>query len=125
MVTHIKFHPYHGRTDKASVSPVPTTETDLLSVEGKFLREATQLALYIDFVLGSLSQVVLKVYFSDDDGTTWFLVPGVDEDLTFLANAKIVYALPVYPTTRMKITVQGTGTNTGSSIAVRVMNKTN
>lgn len=124
MTTHVKFNPYHGRTDKATLSPVPTTETDLLLVDGKFLREATQLALYIDFTLGSLNQAVLKVYFSDD-GEAWFLVPGIEEDLTFLTNTKIVYALPIYPAERMKITITGTGANTGSSVSVRVLNKTN
>lgn len=125
MSTHIKFEPYHSKSDLSIFTPVPTTETDLVIIEGSFLRNATQLAIFYDFVKGALTQAVLRVYFSPDEGVNWFYVPGIDEDLTFLADAKEVYALPIYPADKMKITVQGSGINTGSSIKVRVMNKSN
>ena len=124
-LTHIKYQPYHGKTDLVSVAPIPTTETDLIVVEGKFLRDASQLAIYYDFTKGSLDQAVLRIYFSHNEGTSWNQVPGIDEDLTFLASFKGVYAFPIFPADKMKITVQGTGTNTGSEMKIRVMSKTN
>jgi hypothetical protein len=125
MATHIKYEPFHGKSDSVTLSPVPTSETDLLVIDGVHLRNATQLAIYYNFVKGSLTQAILRVYFSNDDGNNWYQVPGIDEDLTFMDNTKGVYAFPIYPADKMKITIQGTGTNTGSSISVMVMTKTN
>jgi hypothetical protein len=125
MATHIKYEPFHGKSDIVSVNPVSTSETDLLVVDGVHLRNATQLAIYYDFKKGSLTQAVLRVYFSNDEGNSWYQVPGIDEDLTFMTDAKGVYALPIYPADKMKITIQGTGTNTNSAISVMVMTKTN
>jgi hypothetical protein len=125
MATHIKFEPYHGKSDSVSLSPVPTTETDLIEIGSSFLKNATQLGIFVDFTLGSLTQAVLKVYFSPDNGNNWYQVKGIDEDLTLLGNTKMVYALPIYPADKMKITIQGTGTNTGSQVSLKVMNKSN
>jgi hypothetical protein len=125
MATHIKYEPFHGKSDTSLVTPVPTSETDLLIIDGVYLRNATQLAIYYNFTKGSLTQAILRVYFSNDDGNTWYQVPGIDEDLIFMADAKGVYALPIYPADKMKITIQGTGTNTNSAISVMVMTKTN
>jgi hypothetical protein len=125
MATHIKYEPYHGKSDVALLNPVPNSETDLLVVDGVTLRNATQLAIYYDFRKGSLTQAILRIYFSNDEGKNWYQVPGIDEDLTFTTDTKGVYALPIYPADKMKITIQGSGVNTGSSISVMVMTKTN
>lgn len=129
MLSFIRYAPTSGLKKATQQNPVPTTETTVIEITDKsFLDEGSQLAIYYDFTLGSLTQAVLRVYIDPGDGK-YYEIPGIEEDLTFLADAQEVYALPAYPTAgsaaKLKITVQGTGTNTGSVLDLTVANRNN
>ena len=129
MFNFIRYAPTSGLKKASTVNPVPTSETTVIEITDKgFLDEGSQLAIYYDFTLGSLTQAVLRVYIDPGDGK-YYEIPGIEEDLTFLADAQQVYAFPSYPTsgsaTKLKITVQGTGTNTGSVLDLTIANRNN
>jgi len=128
MLNHIRYAPTSG-LKRGSVDPVPTDETTVIEVtEKSFLDEGSQLAIYYDFQIGNLDSAILRVYIDPGDGE-YYQIPGIDEDLTLLTDAKEVYALPAYPTpgssARLKITVQGTGDNTGSKLNLTLANRNN
>jgi len=129
MLDYIKYSPTSGLVKGTEQNPVPTNETTVVEITEKaFLDEGSQLAIYYDFTLGSLDSAILRVYVDPGDGK-YYQIPGIDEDLTLLADAKEVYALPVYPmpgtNAKLKITIQGTGTNTGSKLNLTVANRIN
>ncbi len=129
MLNHIKYSPTSGLKKATEQDPVPTTETTVIEITDKaFLDEGSQLAIYYDFTLGSLDSAILRVYIDPGDGK-YYQIPGIDEDLTFLVDSKEVYALPVFPmsgtNSKLKITVQGYGTNTGSKLNLTVANRNN
>lgn len=126
-----------------SASPVPLTETDAIIIKGvdsEFASVAdiggnTQGTLYINFVKGNLTKVVIRTYGSylknptdddwyqevieKDDPTTLGLVTLGEQYIELSANAKIAYHFPIGAFKAYKITVQGYGTsNTNSSITL-------
>ena len=88
-----------------------------------------QLMLYIDFTKGSLTSAELKVEFSDD-GTNWYqetssaVASGESTDSLlnhkFTASGSYRLALPLCDR-HVKVSVKGTGTMTGSLMAVKAI----
>lgn len=129
MLDYIKYSPTSGLVKATEQDPVPTTETTVVEItEKSFFDEGSQLAIYYDFTLGSLDSAILRIYIDPGDGE-YYQIPGIDEDLTFLVDSKEVFALPVYPmpgtNAKLKITIQGYGTNTGSKLNLSVANRNN
>jgi hypothetical protein len=82
------------------------------------------LALWFDFTIGSLTNVILRVYVATDLApTTWIplldVPAGTAVAATLTASATGAIALPPAPGFKwMRVTAQGTGTVTGSLLAL-------
>jgi hypothetical protein len=73
-----------------------------------------KLMLYVDFTLGSLTNVLIQAQVTYD-GTNWFdcTVPGL---LTLTATGKKAVLVDVAGAKQFRATAQGTGTVTSSSL---------
>ena len=86
-----------------------------------------QLVLYVDFTIGSLTTAEMKVEFSDD-GTTYYdeisetITAGTATALPLVhavgATGKKRYMIPIKDK-YIKVSVKGTGTVTGSLMAIK------
>jgi hypothetical protein len=127
-------------TERASytISPVPTTETDAIIVKGADVDSSsvisvgnnTQGTLFIDFTKGSLTNCIIKLYgspYGNPDTNQWFTeTEEVSSSGALTLNpisivltdttTKKMWHFPLGANRAYKITVTGTGTNTGSSI---------
>jgi hypothetical protein len=98
----------------------PTTGDKLLT------HQYNQLTLLVDFTIGSLTDVLIKVEFSDD-GTTYFqehnktVSSGITtfnaNEYKLTATGKVAIGIPVNYRF-IKISAVGTGTVTSSSLAI-------
>ena len=139
-----------GSTDdlapEYSVALVPTVETDAITmIPPEKLATSivepggnTQGTLYIDLNLGSLTNVKVRFYDSylglptaadwyqevveTDTSGVGTLDPFV---VTLTASARIAYHFPIGATQAMKITVQGTGTQTGATLKLNAALRSN
>jgi len=116
---------------------VPTSETDAIVIKDIDVDSGsiasiggnTQGTLFIDFTKGSLTNVVIKFYGSykgDPGSSDWF--PETEEssssgtltlnniNITMTASGTKMWHFPIGACRAYKITVQGTGTATGSSL---------
>jgi hypothetical protein len=121
-----------------TASPVPTAETDAIIVKGADVDSSsvisvgnnTQGTLYIDFTKGSLTNCTIKLYgspYGNPDNNQWFTETEESSSSGALTlnpisivltdtTAKKMWHFPLGANRAYKITVTGTGTNTGSSI---------
>jgi len=87
----------------------------------------TQATLYINFTKGSLTNAIIRFYGSPlKNATDWYQeTQEVDSNgtatlypfnITLTADTKAIYNFPIDAVRSYKITVQGTGTTTGSRI---------
>lgn len=82
------------------------------------------LALFYDFTIGSLTNVIIRVYVATDAApTTWipllFVPTGTAIAATVTATATGAISLPPAPGFKwMRVTAQGTGTVTSSLLAL-------
>lgn len=116
--------PTSAETDAIIIQSPDYLSTTTASVENN-----TQGTLYIDFTKGSLTNVIIKVYGSHTGTPTssdWFAetVESTSSgtatlyafNITLTADAKVMYHIPLGANRAHKITVQGTGTATSSSL---------
>jgi len=127
-------------TDQATytASPVPTTETDAIiakevsadSTSVISVGNNTQGTLYIDFTKGSLTNCTIRLYgspYANPTSEQWFIETEENSASGALTInpisivltdtiAKKMWHFPLGANRAYKITVQGTGTATGSSI---------
>jgi len=127
-------------TERASytASPVPTIETDAIVVRGADVDSSsiisvgnnTQGTLFIDFTRGSLTNCTIKLYgspYGNPDANQWFTETEESSSSGALtlnpisivltdSAARKMWHFPLGANRAYKITVQGNGTNTGSSI---------
>lgn len=131
------FQPSISLKESNTVSPVPTSETEILratspdldSTEVVDVVRYNKATLEIAFTLGALTEAYLKIYFTLD-GTTWKQLTAQDVasgDIS-LTNLRIkldsdfngYFDFDVPAVRGIKVTVQGNGDNTGSSIQVKL-----
>jgi len=129
-------------TDQATytASPVPTTETDAIiakevgadSTSVISVGNNTQGTLYIDFTKGSLTSCIIRLYgspYANPTSGQWFTETEESSASGVLTinpisivltdtTAKKMWHFPLGANRSYKITVQGTGTATGSSITL-------
>lgn len=121
-----------------TTSPIPTaSESDVLVIDdSNYIVGNTQLSIFSEFSLGSLSAIELRYYFAtgEKDGSgnlKWFQVPVKDASTGELMNrpsilnssspSKVVEDIGISRAVAFKITAKGVGaSNTGSSIKVSV-----
>ena len=132
-----------------SITPVPTAETDAILIKPVGVDSAsaadiggnTQGTLFINFTKGSLDKITIRTYGSyknnpsagdwhqevieKDDTTTLGLVTLGVQYIEISATAKIAYHFPVGAFRSYKITIQGTGTATGSVLVLNCSLKVN
>ena len=131
-----------------SYTPVANAETDILQVWSPDYQDQfpvsvggnTQATLNIDFVKGSLTNAIIKVYGTPDKidrvgGVRWFpvtvatYVAGVatldDLAITLLATAKKSYEFGVGAWKGIKVTAASTGTVTSSTLGLVLSFRTN
>ena len=77
-----------------------------------------RIGLFVTFVLGSLTNVVLDPQVSPD-GTNWFSVGANPGTITLTAGATAYYEIPVAGATQLKVVATGSGTVTSSSLALK------
>jgi len=132
-----------------TVTPVPTDETDAIiikpaSVDSSSVADVggnTQGTLFINFTKGSLTKVTIKTYGSyknnpgasdwyqevieKDDATTLGKVTLGKQYIELDASTKIAYHFPLGAFKSFKVTVQGTGTASNSSLTLNAALKVN
>ena len=132
-----------------SITPVPTSETDAILIKPVGVDSAsaadiggnTQGTLFIKFTKGSLDKITIRTYGSHknnptatdwyqeviekDDTTTLGLVTLGKQYIEIAADATIAYHFPVGAFRSYKITIQGTGTATGSALTLNCSLKVN
>lgn len=102
------------------------TNSYVAGTEINFKQHISQVNLYVDLTLGSLTSAEIKVEFSDD-GTNWYqetresLTGGTATmtvfERTFTADAAARISFPVKDKW-MRVSAKGTGTVTGSEMAI-------
>ncbi|MEO0224632.1 MAG: hypothetical protein ABIL76_06020 [candidate division WOR-3 bacterium] len=128
-MTEVSFSPGYQEFKINDVSPIPTTETIIFEIlptdsEGSHkLQKHTQFSIRGNCILGSLTSVVLRIYWLNKETASQLSVMNVSVDKIFLNPAQIILSNGTFsftggiePTLGIRITIQGTGTNTGSSL---------
>lgn len=95
------------------------------------IKSVSQIGALISFTKGSLTNVILTPYFSDDAQGTWYKLIGgalsagviTVSPLTFLIAASLNCIIPIQNpgATRMKISAKGTGTVTSSLLVMSIL----
>jgi len=115
-----------------------TSETDLYIVKDFKYVQASQLSIYGNVTLGSVTSATFNYYFSTDSGTTWFPVclyntsTGAMTQRSVLVNSGTYAAssvsyfldnIPMSSSTAFKVTgLQTTGTACAFNLSVMVRN---
>lgn len=123
-----------GTAYSATIGTIPTSETTaitLMDIDADATSVAavgsnTQATLYIDFTKGSLTNIIIKFYGSHVSKPTsadWFtetiesntagVITLADMNITLTATDKCMWHFPIGACKAYKITVTGTGTQTG------------
>lgn len=125
---------------------ITTTETDLVVVSDPLFLEKSQIAVYVDVVLGSATKASFGLYFTPDYGVNWYKVPV--EDLTTnkgelvdippyvdsaspsqviatITHYKTVIYVPVVGATGFKVTGLSAGASTANTCAVNLTSRNN
>lgn len=117
---------------KKTISPIPNDETEILRIDENFIKDGIdELYLYTDLEKGSLTGVYLKFYLSDGEIVNgdykWYLLGGggigvADEKyVASLSELRNLYTNSNIKAKALKISVLSSGTNTGSSLEVKVV----
>jgi len=130
----------------AAAGAVPTSETAAITVKGLDVDSSataevsgnTQATLYINFTKGSLTNVSIKIYGSylENPGSGDWYQEVVETDSTgvatldafsivLTANAVVVYHFPIGAYKALKVTVTGSGTQTGGALTLNLGFRTN
>lgn len=121
-----------GMGDSGVISTVPTSKTVELTIGSNTSNytaiDSTQLILYVDFTIGSLTSCDLTIEFQDPYGTDWFqetndsVSVGTTTESAAIrrltATGKYRIAVPLRDTA-VKVSVTGNGVATSSSIRIR------
>lgn len=116
--------PTASETDAITLLDVDADATSVASINSN-----TQATLFIDFTKGSLTNVIIKFYGSylnNPTASDWFsetiessssgTITLTSINITLTANAKQMWHFPIGACRSYKVTVQGTGTATSSSL---------
>lgn len=129
-----------------TAAPVPTSETDAITIKNPHIDSAsvadiatnTQATLLIKFTIGSLTNVKIRVYGShleNPTATDWYQevietdasgVATLDKQvITLAASTTIAYHKLVGAYKAYKVTVEGTGTATNSTLTLNLALRVN
>jgi hypothetical protein len=100
---------------KQTIRSAAILTTSYVATNSIETEEANKVFLFVDFTIGNLTSAEIQVEFSPD-GTNWY----VDQEFgtkSLTATGKYVYPINVKGI-QMRAEVKGTGTTTGSSMAV-------
>lgn len=118
----------------SNVSLNTSTETDLVVItDGKHLPKS-QLSVYMDYALGSATEIDIRYYCSPDYGTTWFQIPIKNTSTGVLANtpsvinstspSKVIEDIAFSATAGFKVTGKSVG-STGTMTNIYVISRDN
>src|SRR6266702_5159221 len=108
----------HCRGNLARVAVVLTNSAVATAVQNVQNTIDGWIQVYVDFTLGSLTNVIIKPQVNDGTSSTWSDVtdPGT---LTLTADGNKAFAVNCKGAKQFRCTATGTGTVTSSSLAIR------
>lgn len=129
---------YYGRAEvlgTGSSDSVGSSEIDIIEVNDPQYLVYSQLSIHTTVTLGSNTQIDVRIYYRDEIGGAWHLVPkvndstGVVEDDYYRFNSSspspVTLDLPISAAFELKATAEGDNASNDGDVTISLLSRSN